>query len=66
MIIDQVGFRISHTHCKKCGSDNIHVHWRCEEPSTVYYEWQEKNCGHVTKENQDVRGRDPWEFVGGQ
>jgi hypothetical protein len=54
-VIDAVGMRISHTHCRKCGSGNIHVVWRWQECSTVSYECQEKNCGHVTKENQDVR-----------
>ena len=54
MIIDAVGFRISHTKCEKCGSDNIQVIWRCDEPSTISYECQETNCGHVSKENQEI------------
>jgi hypothetical protein len=53
MIIDHVGFRISHTRCRKCGGE-IHVVWRCEEPNTVSYECQEEDCRHVEKENQEI------------
>ncbi len=53
-IIDGVGFRISHRHCRKCGSDNLEIVWRCEEPMTISYECQETSCGHVTKEEQEI------------
>ena len=47
-LIQAVGFRIKHTHCPKCGSENIEVIWRCTEPEIVSYECRE--CEQVTRE----------------
>ena len=52
MILHAVGFRISRTSCEKCGSRNIEVVWRCEEPSVVSYECKQPHCGHITKDDR--------------
>jgi len=49
MILDAVAMRIKHVRCPKCGSENIEIIWRCEEPGIVSYECLD--CKQVTKES---------------
>jgi transposase-like protein len=48
IVLDEVGMRIKHTHCPKCGSDNLEIVWRCEDPGVVSYICLD--CKAVTKE----------------
>jgi Zn ribbon nucleic-acid-binding protein len=69
--IQTVGFRIKHTRCPKCWSENIVAVWRCTEPEIVSYECEE--CGQITREKRErslreveaaeFDPRDPWSYI---
>ena len=48
-IVDSVAIRIKHNSCPKCGSKNIEIVWRCEDPDVVSYECLD--CKTITKES---------------
>ena len=48
MIIDSRAIRLRHSSCPKCGSKNIEIVWKCEDPENVSYECLD--CKEVTTE----------------
>ena len=48
IVLDEVGFRIKHTHCPQCGSENLEIVWSCEDPHVVSYTCLD--CKAVTTE----------------
>lgn len=49
MVIHEVGMRIKHVCCPKCGSPDINIVWRADESDIISYECN--GCKQVTKES---------------
>jgi len=49
IVLDQVGLRLKHSRCPQCGSDNLEIVWRREDPKVVSYTCLD--CKAVTKES---------------
>ncbi len=48
-VVHAVAMRIKHSVCPKCGSKNITIVWKCEDPDAVSYECPD--CKEVTRES---------------
>jgi ssDNA-binding Zn-finger/Zn-ribbon topoisomerase 1 len=51
MILDSRVIRLKHSHCPHCGSEQLEIVWKVENPDLVTYECKNPQCGKITEES---------------